>query len=139
MRINASVEKAMERTTFMRPPVSSGAALQLRCHARESSVLRVLAAFGGRELYLGPLHCRADDPIELVGRGHVELSVRAVLGPLVGPPPHEVRGMAEAAPLHVIEGDFENALGAERLPGKSLVAAPSALDTRHALPSLPFR
>src|SRR5262249_60948348 len=76
---------------------------------------------------------RAEDPLELVGRRHLELIVAAVARPLVGAPAHELRGVAKAGALHVVVGDLAHALGPERLPAQVLAPSPAAARPRPAL------
>src|SRR5215471_14896127 len=70
---------------------------------------------------------RAEHLLELVGRRDLELVVAAFVGPLVGPPAHEDRGMAKAVALQVVVLHLAHALDAQRLPRQILARAPAAL------------
>src|SRR5439155_4313940 len=76
---------------------------------------------------------RAEDPLQLVGGGHLELVVAAVARPLVRAPAHELRGVPEAGALHVVVRDLADTLGPERLPAQVLAPIPAAARPRHAL------
>ena len=67
------------------------------------------------------------------GGDDLELRVGAVARRLVGAPAAELRGVAEARALHVVVGDLDHELGAQRLPREVLALAPAALRARHAL------
>src|SRR5690606_14308866 len=88
------------------------------------------AGSGLRSLALASL---AEDARQLVGRGHLELLVGALAHRLVRAPADELRGVAEAGALHVIVGDLERALEAERHPVELLVAVPPAGGAGHPL------
>src|SRR3989442_10412863 len=77
---------------------------------------------------------RAEDALQLVGRRDLQLLVAAGLRALVGAPAHELRGMPEASPLHVVVRDLADALGPDRLPGQVLAAVPAAARAGQALP-----
>ena len=64
------------------------------------------------------------------GAHDLELRVGAVARLLVGAPAPELRGVAEARALHVIVGDLDDELGAQRLPREILALAPAALARR---------
>ena len=89
------------------------------------------------------LPCRDDlpPPLEdrpkLVRRDDLELGEGAVARLLVRAPAAELRRVPEAHSLHVIVGDLDDQLRAERLPGKILALAPAALRPRPALPGSP--
>src|SRR5689334_15558535 len=65
---------------------------------------------------------------ELRGRRRVELIEPAVARRLVGPPPQEVRGVAEALALQVVVGDLGDEAELERLPAQIFVAVPPAAE-----------
>src|SRR5262245_15313844 len=66
-----------------------------------------------------------EDLLQLHRRGHLELRIRAVLRRLVGAPALDVGGVAEAAALHVVVGDLDDALDAQRLPGEIFLGVPA--------------
>src|ERR1043166_1026318 len=66
-------------------------------------------------------------------------SVRAVARFLVRAPPAKLRGVAKAISLHVVVSDFDDQLGAQRLPRQILASAPAALRAGHALPVIAVR
>ena len=67
-------------------------------------------------------------------RGHdFELRIGAVRGLFVRTPSAKSRHVPEAAALHVLVGNFDDKLGAERLPGKILALAPAALASGHPM------
>src|SRR6185503_19582933 len=80
----------------------------------------------------GAARPRREDALELVGAGHLELGVAAVLRLLVGTPAQEDRGVAEAVALHVVVLHLAHALDAQRLPRQVLARAPAALGAGHA-------
>ena len=67
-----------------------------------------------------------EDRRQLVRRDHLELGEGAVARPLVVAPAAKLRGVAEAAALHVVVGDLDDQLRTERLPGQVLALAPAA-------------
>src|SRR5471032_1001232 len=75
---------------------------------------------------------RAEDLLELVRRGDLELVVTAVLGPLVETPALENRRVTEARTLHVVVLDLAHALDPQRLPRQIFTGAPAAPAARHA-------
>src|SRR5207244_3226755 len=75
----------------------------------------------------------AEDTLQLVGWRDLQLVVTAVVRRLVGPPAHELRGMPEARPLHVIVRDLAHPLGPEGLPAQILAAVPAAGRARQPL------
>ena len=104
-----------------------GGRLQVANRSRELGARRVFAP--------KPIPLRRSQ--QLVRRDDLELSEGAVAPALVGPPAAELRGVAEARALHVIVGDLDHELRAERLPRKILALAPAALGARPALPGPP--
>src|SRR6185369_12415490 len=75
----------------------------------------------------GAAGSRRENLGQLVGRGHLELIVAAVLGALVRPPAEEDGGVAEPVPLQMIVLHLAHPLDPERLPGEVLPRAPAAL------------
>ena len=65
------------------------------------------------------------DAHQFVGRNNLELLVGAVLWSLVRTPAAEVREVTEACALHVLVGDLDDELDAERLPAQVFACAPS--------------
>ena len=57
-----------------------------------------------------------EDAAQFVGRNNLELRVGALCGGLVGSPAAELGEVAEAVLLHVLVGDFDDELGAQRDP-----------------------
>ena len=60
--------------------------------------------------------------ISSCGWNDLELLVGAVLGCLVGAPAAEVREVPEAVALHVLIGDLDHKLDAQRLPAQVFAA-----------------
>src|SRR5205814_6444838 len=73
----------------------------------------------------------AEDALQLVGWGDLELIVAARLGRLVGPPANELRPMPESRSLHVVVRDFAHAFGPQRHPAQILAAIPAARSEEH--------
>src|SRR5437660_8613562 len=69
---------------------------------------------------------------QLLRRYDFELSVGAVAGLFVRSPSAKLRGMTEAASLHVVVSDFHHQFGSERFPRQVLALTPPALAARHA-------
>src|SRR6185437_432881 len=78
----------------------------------------------------GAAGSRREDLGQLVGRGHLELVVAAILRLLVRPPAEEDGGVPEPVPLQVIVLHLAHPLDPERLPGEVLPRAPAALGPR---------
>src|SRR6187455_2075835 len=96
----------------------------LRRLSREDSVVQFHALTRG----LAP-----KDLLDL-GRGHhFELCVGAVARRLVDAETSELSGMSKATALHVIVGDLDHELGAQRFPRQILALAPAAEPSWHAL------
>src|SRR5262245_5639299 len=84
-----------------------------------------------RETACQSLH-GAEDLLELVRRGDLELVIAAVFGPLVQAPAFEDRGMSEAIALHVVVLHLAHTFDADRLPRQILSCAPAALAAWHS-------
>ena len=64
---------------------------------------------------------------ELLRWNNLELVVRAVARFLIGAPSSKLCRMPKAVTLHMVVRNFDNELGAQRLPGKILTLAPATL------------
>src|SRR5688572_22878142 len=80
-----------------------------------------------------PLAAGSENLGELLRWNDLELSVCAIVRLLVRAPSAKLRGVPEAAALHVVVCDFNHQLGTQRFPREILALAPAALSSRHAL------